>query len=150
MKETDSSAHQRSSLDPSINETIQIYINPFLLMHYPYSSYLLETERAKQRIARLFQPEGAPAPGANRAFARRLYWMRGDMSAASFTWTLVLLATLAASQSDQPAFWLSVGPAPLAVGFAAAALLRRRFNLCSYLRVLRPQRFLGRCQCHCQ
>jgi hypothetical protein len=119
-------------------------------MNYPYSSYLLEAQRAKQRIARLFQSKGIYAPGIKRAFPKRFYWMREDMGALSFSWTLVLLATFAATQSDQPALWLLVGPAPLAIGFAAAALLRRRFNLCGYLRGLRQQRRLSSCQCQCQ
>ena len=58
------------------------------------------------------------------------------MGALSFAWTLTLLATFATTQSDQPARWLLVGAAPLAIGFAAAALLRRRFNLRGYLRDL--------------
>ncbi|MBV9104797.1 MAG: hypothetical protein JO313_02120 [Verrucomicrobia bacterium] len=82
------------------------------------------------------EPEGHYAPAKNRAFPKRLYWMREDMGALSFSWTLTLLATFAATQSDQPARWLLVGPAPLAIGFAAAALLRRRFNLRGYLRDL--------------
>jgi hypothetical protein len=52
-----------------------------------------------------------------------------DMSTTSFTLTLLLFATIAAAHTDQPASWLLIGPAPLAVGFAVMALFRRRFDL---------------------
>jgi hypothetical protein len=124
--------------------------NRILFMNYPYSSYLMDAQRAKQRIAQLFQAESVHAPGANRALARRSYWMRGDMDPLGFAWVLLVLATFGATQSDQPAFWLSVGPAPLVIGFAVAALLRRKSNLCSYRRGLRPPRGLASCQWQCQ
>jgi hypothetical protein len=80
-----------------------------------------------------------------------LYWMREDMGAHSFAWTLLLLGTVAAAQTDQPMLWLLVGPAPFVVGYAAVAFLRRRFNLCAYLRGLRHQDGgSGQCQCQCQ
>lgn len=137
--------HPLMSEGTSINEIRQIFTKPFLIMNYPYSSYLLDAQRAKQQIARAFQPEGLFAPGTNRASPKRPYWMREDMGALGFTWTLMLLATFAATQTDQPALWLLIGPAPLAIGFAATALLRRRFNLCSYLRTLRQRRRVSGC-----
>ena len=51
---------------------------------------------------------------------------RSDMSASSFSLALLLFGTIAAAYTDQPAFWLLIGPAPLAVGFAAIAFLRQR------------------------
>lgn len=54
------------------------------------------------------------------------YWMHEDMGPVSFILTLVLLGTAAAAQTDQPAFWLLVGPTPLACGFLAVTLFRRR------------------------
>lgn len=165
-------------------------------MNYPYSSLILEAQRAKQRLARVLQArperragslslpnsEGAPArndqQGAasrprvsreilrrrnglwdarrNTAFPSRLYWTREDMGTLSFTLTLLLLGTIAAAQTDRPVLWLSVGPAPLAVAFAAAASLRKRFNLCAYVRSLRNRARQGRGRtahtgrCHCQ
>ena len=49
-----------------------------------------------------------------------------DMSASTITLTLLLLATIAAMHSDQPAFWLLIGPAPLASGLTALTFLRRK------------------------
>jgi hypothetical protein len=167
-------------------------------MNYPYSSLILEAQRAKQRLGRALQArpdrragslslpssEGAPARNdqqnaASRprvspkvlrprnglgdarrktAFPNRPYWTRKDMGALSFTLTLLLLGTATAAQTDRPVLWLSVGPAPLAVAFAAAAFLRRRFNLCACVRGLRNRGRQGRerpahtesCQCQCQ
>jgi hypothetical protein len=55
---------------------------------------------------------------------------RRDMSASSFTLALLLFGTIAAAYTDRPAFWLLIGPAPLAVGFAAIAFLRPRQRSC--------------------
>jgi hypothetical protein len=65
----------------------------------------------------------------NTAYPNTPNSARSDMSATSFTLTLLLFATIAAAHTDQPAFWLLIGPAPLAVGFAVIALFRRRFDL---------------------
>jgi len=97
-------------------------------------------------------------PRTNTRFPSGTYWMREDMGILSFTLTLVLLSTVAAAQTDRPMLWLLAGPAPLAVGFAAVAFLRRRFNLCAYLRGLRHRGWQrgdrsahrGSCQCQCQ
>ena len=70
----------------------------------------------------------------NTRFPSGTYWMREDMGILGFTWTLVLLGTVAAAQTDRPILWLLAGPAPLVVVLATVALLRRRFNLCAYLR----------------
>jgi hypothetical protein len=51
-----------------------------------------------------------------------------DMTASSFVLTLLLIATLAATSADHPAFWLLLGPAPLAAVIGAAALIRSRFS----------------------
>jgi hypothetical protein len=166
-------------------------------MNYPYSSLILEAQRAKRRLARVLQApperragslslphsEGAPARNdqqeaasrprvspevlrprnglrdarRNTAFPNRPYWTREDMGALSFTLTLLLLGTIAAAQTDRPVLWLSVGPAPLAVAFVAGAFLRKRFNLCAYVRGLRNRASQGRqrsahterCQCQC-
>ncbi len=72
----------------------------------------------------------------NTRFPSGTYWMREDMGILGFTWTLVLLGTVAAAQTDHPILWLLAGPAPLVVVLAAVAFLRRRFNLCAYLRSL--------------
>ncbi len=160
-------------------------------MNYPYSSFLLETRRAQQKLAFVFQappgqgPEGPrlandqeiptskeQQPAADRRSASpevvrrpgdhcelrrnakslgRPYWMREDMGAHSFAWTLLLLGTFAAAQTDQPVLWLLIGPAPFVVGYTAVAFLRqKRFNLSARLRGLRPQGGgSGLCQCQC-
>jgi hypothetical protein len=62
---------------------------------------------------------------------------RRDMSAFSFTLTLLLSGTIAAANTDQPLFWLLIGPAPLAVGLTATVFLRQRFHLDACLLALR-------------
>jgi hypothetical protein len=68
------------------------------------------------------------------------FWKRGssvdesgnagkDMSTSSFVLTLLLSGTIAAANTDQPLFWLSIGPAPLAVVLATIFLFRSRFDL---------------------
>jgi hypothetical protein len=76
-------------------------------------------------------------PWKNTKSSKGLYWMREDMGALKFAWTLVLLSAVAATQTDQPVLWLSIGPAPLAVGIVAVGFLRRRFDLCAILRGFR-------------
>ena len=50
------------------------------------------------------------------------------MSTFSFTLTLLLLGTIGAAQSDNPVFWLLIGPAPFAVMFTGLAFLRQQFS----------------------
>ena len=50
------------------------------------------------------------------------------MTASSFVLTLLLIATLAATSADNPAFWLLLGPVPLAAVVGAVALVRSRFG----------------------
>jgi hypothetical protein len=50
------------------------------------------------------------------------------MTASSFVLTLLLIATVAAALADHPAFWLLLGPAPLAAVVGAVALVRSRFT----------------------
>jgi hypothetical protein len=51
-----------------------------------------------------------------------------DMSAFSFTLTLLLLGTIAAARTDHPACWLLFGPTPFAVGYAALTFFRQGFG----------------------
>jgi hypothetical protein len=91
-------------------------------------------------------------------FPNSTYWMREDMRPLSFTFTLVLLGTLAAMQTDQPLFWLLAGPLPLAIGCAGVRLTRQKCHLGAWLRGFRnrvSQRRetlpdLQSCQCQCQ
>jgi hypothetical protein len=46
------------------------------------------------------------------------------MSIFTFTLSLLLLATTGAAQTDNPMFWLLIGPAPFAVVFAGLVLFR--------------------------
>ena len=50
------------------------------------------------------------------------------MSTFSFTLTLLLLGTIGAAQSDNPVFWLLIGPAPFAVTFMGLVFLRQQFS----------------------
>jgi hypothetical protein len=51
-----------------------------------------------------------------------------DMSAFSFSLTLLLLGTVAAANTNRPVFWLLSGPAPLAAGFTVLTFFRQRIS----------------------
>jgi hypothetical protein len=53
---------------------------------------------------------------------------KGDMTASCFTLTLLFVATLVAAYTDRPAFWLLMGPVPLATGFAMIAFLQPKLG----------------------
>jgi hypothetical protein len=66
-----------------------------------------------------------------RRNATSLKWSnRGqdDMSPLTFTLTLLLLGTIGAAQTDNPMFWLLIGPAPFAVVFTGLVFLRQGFS----------------------
>ena len=48
------------------------------------------------------------------------------MTASSFVLALMLISTVAAASADHPAFWLLMGPAPLAAVIGAVPLVRSR------------------------
>jgi hypothetical protein len=50
------------------------------------------------------------------------------MSTLSFTLTLVLLGTIGAVQTDNPMFWLLIGPTPFAVVFTGLVFFRQWFS----------------------
>ena len=54
--------------------------------------------------------------------------MREDMGVLGFAWTLLLLGTIAAAETDQPVLWLLLGPIPFLVGFVLVLSLRQRFK----------------------
>ncbi len=91
---------------------------------YPDTSLHMETRRAKQWLTQVFQNRHPDRPPR-------------DMSAFSFTLTLLLSSTIAAANADRPVFWLLIGPAPLAIGLVAAVSLRQRFPLHRCLLALR-------------
>jgi hypothetical protein len=84
----------------------------------------METRRAKRRLTQVLQSQHIDRPTR-------------DMSAFSFTLTLLLSSTIAAANTDQPLFWLLIGPAPLAVDLAVTIFLRQRFHLDACLLALR-------------
>jgi hypothetical protein len=49
-----------------------------------------------------------------------------DMSGFSFVLIVMLLCEIAALQTDNPAFWLLVGPTPLALALASSCFIRYR------------------------
>jgi hypothetical protein len=51
-------------------------------------------------------------------------WTTHDISGFGFAFTLVLLGTILSAYSDQPVFWLLVGPGPLVVGLTVVTFLR--------------------------
>jgi len=50
------------------------------------------------------------------------------MSTSTFTVTLLLLGTIGATQTDNPTFWLLMGPAPFAVVLAGLGFFRQGFS----------------------
>lgn len=48
------------------------------------------------------------------------------MSGSSFVLTLLLITTVAAATADHPAFWLLLGPAPLAALTGAVVFMRSK------------------------
>ena len=53
---------------------------------------------------------------------------RHDMGPFTFTLTLLLLGTIGAAETDNPVFWLLIGPAPFAVVFTGLVFLRQGFS----------------------
>jgi len=81
-------------------------------------------------FAQRFSPEFKSSDGVSddpQRNATSLKWSnrgRNDMSTFTFTLTLLLLATTGAAQTDNPMFWLLIGPAPFAVVFAGLVFFR--------------------------
>ena len=67
-------------------------------------------------------------PIKNRRSLKRYEPGQSDMSPFSFTLALLLIGTVAAVRSEDPAFWLLIGPVPLAAVFTATTVFRRRFG----------------------
>src|SRR5215469_754760 len=70
-------------------------------------------------------------PGDPRRKATSLKWSkrsRRDMSTSTFTVTLLLLGTVGATQTENPTFWLLMGPAPFAVVLAGRGFFRKGFS----------------------
>jgi hypothetical protein len=93
-------------------------------MNYPYSDFFMDAQRAKIGFAKSWECKSKPIKGTLKRYDRT----QSDMSPFSFVLTLLLAGTVAAAHSADPAFWLLVGPAPLAAVFTATALFRRRFG----------------------
>jgi hypothetical protein len=71
---------------------------------------------------------GLNDPATNPTRPKRSGWTGNDMSASSFSLTLLLLVTIAAADTNHPVFWLAIGPAPLVAGFTILTFFRKRFN----------------------
>jgi hypothetical protein len=50
------------------------------------------------------------------------------MSTSSFSLTLLLLGTVGAAQTDNPMFWLLIGPVPFSVMFTGLVFFRQGFG----------------------
>jgi hypothetical protein len=91
-----------------------------------------------QRFSQELKCSGSVSDDPRRN-ASSLKWSsrgRNDMSTFSFTLTLLLLGTIGATQTDNPLFWLLIGPAPFAVVFTGLVFSRQGF---------RPKRMGNRC-----
>ena len=67
-------------------------------------------------------------PARNPTRPKRSGWTGNDISASSFSLTLLLLGTIAAADTNHPVFWLSIGPAPLVAGYTILTFFRKRFS----------------------
>jgi hypothetical protein len=93
-------------------------------MNYPYPNLFIDTQRAKRHFAKSWESDCKPIERSLKRCDRD----QSDMSPFSFILTLLLIGTVAAAYSNDPAFWLLIGPAPLAAAFMATALFRRRLG----------------------
>jgi hypothetical protein len=59
--------------------------------------------------------------------AETVHWGRHDLNPFTFTLTLLLLSTIGAAQTDNPMFWLLIGPASFAVVFTGLVFLPQGF-----------------------
>jgi hypothetical protein len=133
-----------------------------------FVSFLLESDTAKRRLARLF--ESATPGSANHLSTRVVARDRSraartsaeqnnntypeycctrrrlsgrtrtaiqtsesgqnkrDLTVSSFVFTLVLMGVILAAYTDQPLFWLLIGPAPVAVFHIISTFLRQRLR----------------------
>jgi hypothetical protein len=85
----------------------------FLVRHYYVKGRVrtgIESEAARSRSTR------------TRRSGRR----QSDMSGSSFVLALLLITTVAAATADHPAFWLLLGPAPLAALTGAVVFMRSK------------------------
>jgi hypothetical protein len=83
-----------------------------------------------QRFSQELKCSGSVSDDPRRN-ASSLKWSsrgRNDMSTFSFTLTLLLLGTIGATQTDNPLFWLLIGPAPFAVVFMGLVFSRQGFS----------------------
>ena len=79
-----------------------------------------------QRFSQELKSSGGVSddPQRNGTSLKWSYQGRNDMSTFTFGLTLLLLATTGAAQTDNPTFWLLIGPAPFAVVFAGLVFFR--------------------------
>ena len=79
-----------------------------------------------QQLSRLLT--GLRDLARNATASKRSGWTKRDMSTFSFSLTLLLLGTIAGTKTNNPVFWLLIGPAPLAAGFTVLMFFRQRFS----------------------
>src|SRR6516165_10638139 len=83
-----------------------------------------------QRLSQELKSSGSAYddPRRNATSLKRSERGRNDMGTSTFTLTLLLLGTIGATQTDNPMFWLLIGPAPFAVVFTGLVFLRQGFS----------------------
>ena len=93
-------------------------------MNAPFNFSLGFAERSSQ------EPECSRNVSEHpRRITLSLKWSNGhDMSIFSFTLTLLLLGTVGAAQTDNPMFWLLIGPAPFSAVFIGFVFFRQGFG----------------------
>jgi hypothetical protein len=86
-------------------------------------TFLVRHDYVKGRVRTGIESEAARSRSSRTKRSDR---QRSDMSGSSFVLTLLLITTVAAASADHPAFWLLLGPAPIATLMGAVLFMRSK------------------------
>jgi hypothetical protein len=92
-------------------------------MNDQHPKLVIDSQLARGRLAQEFTSRVDPDRKRRNSIKQPSNGKR-DMSGFSFVLILMLLCEIAASQTDNPVFWLLVGPTPLALALASSRLFR--------------------------
>ncbi len=92
-----------------------------------------QTGKPRNKIATRMQEYGCPhRPAGDRTRTTTSVTesgqIRKDLTVSSLVFTLVFVGAILAANTDQPIFWLLIGPAPVAVLHTIMTLLRQRLR----------------------
>jgi hypothetical protein len=92
-------------------------------MNDQHPKLVIDSQLARRRLAQEFTSR-EDLDRKRRNSIKRPGNAKRDMSGFSFVLILMLLCEIAALQTDNPVFWLLVGPTPLALALASSRLFR--------------------------